>query len=254
MKTFSILFLLICISACGHKTVSATTYDIKYLDFFGLENVDAFKWKDKEIESLLTMDFKEGRKNPSIKTNYMIPVIIFQLKDLHPNVNKKIDVNFFNQLTKLYLKIREIDAAKIADKSVAEKIDFMRDDFYYQVENDQYLAHMLMTYDDGPFQGVDFTEEVSSKPVHVEQTEFGSLHVFYIGDKAILMAKDKNQKVLWQKIVTGFLDRNLSDLRFTDNPMVYTSVATIVNFYAEGEKLVLYLKNDGRFLFYYHSW
>ncbi|MDD2982495.1 MAG: hypothetical protein PHQ74_03825 [Crocinitomicaceae bacterium] len=254
MKTFSILFLLICITSCGHKTVSATTYDIKHLDFFGLENIEAFKWKDSEIKKLLTMDFKEGRKNPSIKTNYMIPVIIFQLKDLHPNVNKKMDVNFFNQLTKLYLKIREIDAAKIADKSVAEKIDFMRDDFYWQVENDQYLPHMTMTFDDGPFQGVDFKQEITSDSLHVEQTNFGSLSSFQVDGKTVLKAKDNNEKVIWQKSITGLMDKNLSDLRFTDNPMEYTSVATIAHLHADGERLTLYLKNDGRFLYYYHSW
>jgi hypothetical protein len=92
MKILSFLVLLIYFSSCVQKKESPTTYDVKYLDFFGLENVEAFKWTDYEIKKLLTMDFKEGRNNPSIKTNYMIPVIIFQIKELHPNIAKEIDV------------------------------------------------------------------------------------------------------------------------------------------------------------------
>lgn len=253
MKTLSILFLLIYITSCGQKVESPTTYEVKYLDFFGLEHVEAFRWSDDEIKKLLTMDFKEGRKNPSKKTNYIIPIIIFQLKELHPNVTKKIDVNFFNQLTELYLKIREIDEAEIANKSVAEKIDFMRDDFYWQVENDQYLAYMLMTYDDGPFQGIDFKEEITSNPLDFQETNFGSLSTFQLGDKTILVAKDKSQKVIWQKSVTGFVDEKLSYLCFTSDAIQYTSAATIVKLHSESEKIVLYLKNDGRFLFYYNS-
>lgn len=80
------------------------------------------------------------------------------------------------------------------------------------------------------------------------------MSVFKVDKKTILTSKNKDGIVIWKKSITGLSDRNLSELHFTENPMEYNSVATIAHMYSEGERFTLYLKNDGSFMYYFHSW
>lgn len=251
-RILTILFLAINLTLFGQDSVDC--YEIKYLDFFGLEQMEKIKWPESELDGLLKMDFAKDRGQSEIKTNFIIPMIVYQLKEYHPNCNKNLDTNYFNKISKIYLKVREIDSTEFVKKSIEEQIDFLRDDFYSQVENVDYLPKMTATFDDGPFYGVDYQEKLELKPIKTQETLFGSLQVSKVDEKTILTSKNKNGTVIWQKSITGLSDRNLSELHFIENPMEYNSVATIANMYSEGERFTLYLKNDGSFMYYFHSW
>lgn len=250
----TIIFLVINLTSFGQETDSEDCYEIKYLDFFGLQNEEAVKWSNSELSGLLKMDFEKDRNGSTIRTNFIIPLITYQLKEYHPNCSIEIDTTYFNKISKLYLKIRDIDFTKLLNKTIAEKIDFMRTDFYSQVENVDCLPKMTMTFDDGPFYGVEFEQESELKPIKSQETKFGTLSVSKVEDKTILTSKNKNGEIVWQKSITGLSDRNLTELHFTENPMEYNSVATVAHMYSEGERFTLYLKNDGNFMYYFHSW
>jgi hypothetical protein len=111
-----------------------------------------------------------------------------------------------------------------------------------------------MTFDDGPFYGINYDEKFELKPIKTQETAFGTLIISKVDDKTILTSKDKNGNVIWQKSITGLYDRNLTGLYFTKNPLEYNSVATVVHMYSEGERFTLYLKKDGSFMHYFHSW
>jgi len=251
-RILTILFLTLNLTLFGQD--SNDCYEIKYLDFFGLDQMEIIKWPKSELDGLIKMDFAKDRGKSDIKTNFTIPMIIYQLKEYHPNCNEKIDTNYFNKISEIYLKIREIDSTEFLNKSIAEKIDFLRADFYSQVENLSYLPEMIMTFDDGPFYGVDYEKKSELEQIKTQETEFGTLIISKAVEKTILTSKDKNGSIIWQKAITGLSDRNLTELDFTENPMVYNSVATVVYMYSEGERFILYLKNDGNFMFYFHSW
>lgn len=251
-RILTILFLAINLTIFGQE--SKDCYEIKYLDFFGLDKMEIIKWPESELDGLSNMDFAKDRGKSEIKTNFIIPMIVYQLAEYHPNCNQNIDTNYFNKISEIYLKIREIDSTEFLQKSIAEKIDFLRADFYSQVENVEYLPKMTSTFDDGPFYGVDYTEKSELKPIKTQETEFGTLVVSKANDKTILTSKDKNGNTIWQKSITGLSDRNLSELHFTENPMEYNSVATVAHMYSEGERFTLYLKSDGSFMYYFHSW
>ena len=254
MRILTLIFLALNLTSFGQEIESKDCYEIKYLDFFGLENADIVKWPESELNGLLSIDFEEDRNGSSIKTNFIIPVIIYQLKNYHPNCNSEIDTAYFDQISNLYFKIRDIDATNLSDKSVAEKIDYMRTDFYSQVENVDYLPKMTMTFDDGPFYGIDLKQESELKPIKSQETDFGFLTVSKIDDKTVLTSKKKNGNIIWQKSITGLSGRNLSELHFTENPMEYNSVATVAHMYSEEERFTLYMKKDGSFMYYFHSW
>lgn len=251
-RILTILFLALNLTLFGQE--SKGCYEIKYLDFFGLDKMEIIKWPESELDGLLKMDFAKDRGQSEIKTNFIIPMIVYQLKEYHPNCNKNIDTNYFNKISEIYLKVREIDSSEFVKKSIDEKIDFLRDDFYSQVENVDYLPKMTATFDDGPFYGVDYNEESELKPIKTQKTEFGTLVVSKANDKTILTSNDNNGNIIWRKAITGLSDRDLTELHFTENPMEYNSVATVVHMYSEGERFTLYLKSDGSFMYYFHSW
>jgi hypothetical protein len=254
IRTLTIIFLALNLISFGQESDSKDCYEIKYLDFFGLDQMEIIKWPQSELDGLIKMDFAKDRSQSEIKTNFIIPMIVYQLKEYHPNCKTEIDTTYFNKISKIYLKIRDIDSIKLLNNSIVEKIDFIRADFYSQVENVDYLPKMTATFDDGPFYGVEFEQESEITPIKLQETEFGTLSVSKVGDKTILTSKNKYGTVIWQKSITGMSERNLTELHFTENPMEYNSVATITHMYSEGERFTLYLKNDGSFMYYFHSW
>ena len=148
IRNLTILFLTLNLNLSGQESYTKDCYGIKYLDFFGLENVEVVKWPESELSGLLKMDFTKDREDSAIKTSFIIPAIIYQLKEYHPNCKTGIDSAYFNQIVTIYFKIRDLDVIELSNKSIAEKIDFMRTDFYSQVENVEYLPKMIMTFDD----------------------------------------------------------------------------------------------------------
>lgn len=254
IRILTLVLLILNLTLFGQESESTDCYEIKYLDFFGLDQTEVTKWPPSELDGLLKMDFAKDNGQSEIKTNVLIPMIVYQLKEYHPKCTKKIDTLYFNTITAVYLKIREIDSTQLLTKSIAEKIDFIRADFYSQVENINYLPKMTMTFDDGPFYGINYDEKFELKPIKTQETAFGTLIISKVDDKTILTSKDKNGNVIWQKSITGLYDRNLTGLYFTKNPLEYNSVATVVHMYSEGERFTLYLKKDGSFMYYFHSW
>lgn len=253
-RTLTIIFLAFNLISLGQKSDSKDCYEIKYLDFFGLDQMEIIKWPQSELDQLIKMDFAKNRGQSEIKTNFIIPMIVYQLKEYHPNCNTEIDTTYLNKILEIYLKIRDLDSSKLLNNSIAEKIDFIRADFYSQVKNINYLPKMITTLDDGPFYGVEFKQNSELKPIKSQKTEFGTLSISKVEDKTILTSKNKNGEIIWQKYITGLSDRNLTELHFTENPMEYNSVATVAHMYSEGERFTLYLKNDGSFMYYFHSW
>ncbi|WCO03477.1 hypothetical protein [Psychroserpens ponticola] len=254
IRVLTIIFLVLSLTFFGQETESKDCFEIKYLDFFGLENQEIVKWPKSEISGLLAMDFEKDRNGSTIKTSFIIPLIIYQLKEYHPNCKSNIDTTYLNQISELYFKIRGLDNTILNTKSTTEKIEFLLNDFYSQVENIKYLPKMTMTFDDGPFYGVEFESKTELKPIKKHETEFGFLTVSKIDNKTILTSKDNKGKTIWQKSITGLSDRNLTELHFTENPIEYNSVATVAHMYSEGERFTLYLKKDGSFMYYFHSW
>jgi hypothetical protein len=252
IRILTTLLLTVGLSLFGQDSVDC--YEIEYLDFFGLEQTEIVKWEESQLKELLEIDFAKDRGQSEIKTNFIIPLIVYQLKEYHPNCTDEIDVEYFDKISAVYLKIREIDSTELLNKPIAEKIDYLRSDFYSQVKDVNYLPKMTATFDDGPFYGIDYDEKLDLEPLESQATEFGILAISKTDDKTILTCKDKNGNTIWQKLITGLSDRNLTELHFRENSIEYTSVATVAHMYSEGERFTLYLKKDGNFMYYYHSW
>jgi hypothetical protein len=229
-------------------------FEIKYLDFFGIENLDTLKWPPSEIDPLLETDFAEDEGERKRKTNFLIPFIVLQLKDYHPSCSGNSDTATFRKLKEIYFKIRQQDVSAINGKPVATQLEIIREDYYRQVQNDSLLPYMEFTLDDGPFYG----ELTHNLPDYAQgksfKMEFGTLFITNHSGKVFLTVVNNQNEHLWTRIMTGSGDRYLSQVGFSDNNIMKTSLGYQLRMYSEGEALHLYLKCNGEFRYYYHSW
>lgn len=181
-------------------------------------------------------------------------MIVFQLKDFHPKCSNKSEPERYQKLIKLYFRIRDQDFQPFQDKSVAEQLEFVRDDFYSQVLNDSLLVHMTYSMDDGPLNGEIPKRVPNFKSGKHVVTDFGQLTIQKNAGRIYLIATDHKKRTIWVRIMTGVVPKQyLTDLEFNEGAVEKTSLATRVHLHTS-ERLTLYLKNDGRFMYYFHSW
>lgn len=254
-KTQLFLFLaaafFVFVNCADAQNTNNNCFEVKYFDFFGLDNETKVIWADDELNKLLETTRSQIGEN----TSFLIPLIVFQLKDLHPNCNKSIDKKRFDKLVSLYFKIRGKDILILKNKTIAKQLDFIREDYYAQLQDERFLSHMRYTMDDGPLYGKIPKSIPKTAPLETIVTDFGRLSILELNDQIFLIATDLKDKIIWSRVMKGTNpDRYLKNLEFDEKPIEKTSLATIINFYSEGERLNLFLKPDGNFLYYYHSW
>ena len=229
-------------------------FEIKYLDFFGIENMDTLKWPPSELDQLLLTEFTKEPKEKSRKTNFLIPFIILQLKDYHPNCLRQNDTATYRKLTQLYSKIRQQDFSKLTGQPISAHLELIRHDFYKQVQNDSILPYMGYTLDDGPFYGQLSKYIPNYKKGKSHKTEFGTLFITKYTSKVFITVVNNQDKHIWTRIMTGNSNRPLTEISFTENDTIKTSLGFQLRMFSEGEALKLYLKGNGEFRYYFHSW
>lgn len=229
-------------------------FEIKYLDFFGIENPDPIKWPASQLDQLLVIDFAEDKNYENRKTNFLIPFIILQLKDYYPTCSNNIDTSTFRKLKQLYYKIRQQDISTLNSKTLSSQLEIIRQDFYLQVLNDSLLPFMGYTLDDGPFYGQLPKYIPDYKNGKSYKTEFGTLFITKYSGKIFTTVLNKQGRHLWTRIMTGNSNRLLTEINFTEKDILKTSLGYQLYMFSEGESLNLYLKNNGDFRYYFHSW
>lgn len=229
-------------------------FEVKYLDFFGIENLDTIKWPASELDQLLKTDFAKDEKEKKEKTNFLIPFIILQLKGYHPSCSQSIDTSTFRKLKELYSKIRQQDFSIYNSKPISTQLEIIRQDFYSQVQNDTLLPFMGYTLDDGPFYG-QLSEYIPDyKKGQTYKTEFGTLYITKHSGKVFLTVLNNQGSHRWTRIMTGNNNHLLTEISFSEKDIFKTSLGYQLRMFSEGEALKLYLKSNGDFRYYFHSW
>ncbi len=252
-----IIILLISLFYLGLTSIAQETSDcfqIKYLDFFGLEKTSFLKLNTSSAEKLLISDLqKKDLGEPVVKMNFFIPVIMSQLKDYHPLCSRNTDTKLYKLLTQLYFKIIKADITILKNKTLSEQLEFFRDDFYLQVQNDSVLASLIFTLDDGPFYGIN-TTCTPEKDKQVFLTDFGDLTIYANGQENYISVVGKDDKILWAKKMVGNNSQTLQNISFAKENIYKNSLGYTIKMVSNGEKLTMFLKNDGGFRFYFCSW
>ncbi len=243
------LAILVFINSSFAQKQKKPCFEVKHFDFFSLKDDEKVNWSNEELDKLSEVQKYEG------KTNFLVPFLVFQLKDFHSNCTKTIDKERYDRLLSLYFKIRQKDISQLKNKSIDEQLLFIREDFYSQLNDEKLLPFMRYTMDDGPLYGEIPKSIPKSTLLETIITDFGKLAITKSNNQIFLIATDKNNKLIWSRIMKGTnSDRFLRDIKFDKEPIEKTSLATIIHFYSEGERLNLYLKPNGDFMYYFHSW
>ncbi len=246
----SILSILIVGIPISVRTQTNDCYEVKYSDVFGLNEQQEIRWDDYELDRLLRTDFRKD----GLTTSFLIPLIVHQIMDFHPKCGRAKDPERYQKLLKLYFRIRDRDLTTIQSKSISEQLDYIRSDFYEQALDDRLLARMIYTMDDGPLYGEIPKRVPNFKNGKHIQTDFGQLTIVKYAGQIYLIASDKEKRLIWARIMTGVVpNRYLADLEFDENPVQKTPLVTRIHLHTS-ERLTLYIKNDGRFMYYFHSW
>lgn len=254
MRRISLLFLLFTLSFTSLGQSKTNCFEIKYLDFFGLETLDTMKFPPSDLDQLLINDLEQDEKETATKTNFLIPLIMMQLKEYYPACSVNIDTSTFRKLKELYFKIRQADILIIKDKTISSQLEYIRQDFYSQVENDSVLPYMSYTLDDGPFYGEIPKGIPNYRNGEAFTSDFGTLFITKFASKIFLTVINKQGEHLWTRLMTGSSNRQLSDIRLSKEDIKITSLGYTIFMSSEGETLTLYLKNNGDFKYYFHSW
>ena len=250
---FLIFGILFCTTSIWAQT-QKNCFEIQYLDYFEIENLDSLQWPEVELDQLLKMDFAKEKKDVIRKTNFLIPFIVLQMKNHHPSCSAHSDTTVFRKLKELYFKIRQIDATSINLEPISTQIEMIRQDFYTQVQNDSLLPYMRYTLDDGPFYGKLSQKIPDYKLSKAYHTEFGKLYITKESEKIFLTVVNPQNKHVWTRIMTKNKDQYIGEIQFSEKDILKTSLGYQLRMHSDGEALNLYLKNNGDFGYYFLSW
>lgn len=246
-----ILFISIVIFSNSAIGQGNDCFEIKYLDYFGLSSDDSVPLDIAQWQKLLDHKIVDEDKK---RTLFFIPFIISTIKGFHPLCNRQKDTTAYNVLTKVYSRIRGIDMRSLQNKPIAAQLEFFRDDFYQQVQNDSLLPYMKYTMDDGPFYGKD-TSYTEAKDNQLLLTTFGTLVISKCSkDVTCITVIDQKNRIRWTKKMVKNNDNAIQNISLGKENIYKTSLGYTIVMSGDGEKLTLYLKDNGDFRFFFHSW
>lgn len=247
----TVLILSLSVLVKGQQTPTRDCFEIRYLDIFGLDKVEV-SWPDSEIDGLL---LKVQDKSVN-ERRFLIPIIVKQLAEYHSCIKKRSDLERFRKLTQLYLQIRPGVDDKLRSFSFTDQqLELIRRDFYEQVNDDELLHQLIYTMDDGPLQG-ELAKSIprSGKPI-ILPTKFGELRVLQSKGRIYVAGFDKKDKLLWARILRGTVpERYLKTFDPQKIDLREFEAAGRLSFFADGERVNIYFRPNGRFLYYTHSW
>ncbi|HMS08030.1 MAG TPA: hypothetical protein PKE66_00995 [Pyrinomonadaceae bacterium] len=253
MKSFRHIFLLLMLIWVSvpveARSADKNCFTVKHLDLFGLD-LKSVKWPESEIDALLA-------GSDSTNARFLIPMIVRQLAAIHScHGPTEHDLERALKLIELYVALRGEPinfVNKLAD--IDGKIEAISNDFNDQVLNDKILPHLIYSMDDGPLSGNIVSAAPNSKPERIAITSFGEVRFISHGGRLYAVATDRADKVLWARVLKGANpDRFLSQIG--PEPMAVNTyeAAIVVSLFVDSERMTMYLRPSGSFVFYLHSW
>ena len=232
-----------------YATASANCFELKHYEFFIPEEARDIRWDEQQLNELIELKTADDR-------NWLVPAIVTQLAHYEAACGKLKADERFGLLMRLYSRIRGNESLQSKDLSVVEKLRVIQNDFDRQIEDDHLFPELIYTMDDGPFSGEvgpknkDHALEFKEHP-----TSFGKLRVSNLKDRVAIAALDKGNNILWSRILKGSApERYLMKATLDTVEVREADIATVLTVFVDGERLKLYMRPSGRFIYYTHSW
>lgn len=222
----------------------------KYFDFFVPGDASEIRWPAATINRLI------GRHANGDGADWLVPLIISQLAHYRPGCGSdEVDARF-ELLLRLYSVVRRNSVLVPPAVPLPKNLVLIRSDFYSLLQDDRSFHHLILSWDDGPLLG-EPTPTRGIRPIALKEvpTVFGKLRFANTSSTATVTAFDRTGKSLWSRILRGtYPQRRLKALSLETLQLEQTDFIVMATVYVDGEKLTLYVRPNGRFLYYNHSW
>lgn len=218
--------------------------------FFVPDEIGEPGWTE---ETLTTLIEREDGKDP---TSWMVPVIVRELTEYAPACGARPVDKKFDLLIKLFSAIRRDKRLTSNVITVAKQVRLIRDDFQRQINNDRLFPYLILTFDDGPFSGEIVRAGSERGGISKDvAASFGKLRFSNANDRVIVTAFDKRRKPIWSRILNRTNpDRYLRAARLDMLTVQRTKFVVVATTSVDGERLNVYVRPNGRFMYYTHSW
>ncbi len=246
------------ITNCSQGKARYENHKIKYLSTFSSSRMWEIlrgngNWNEKRISEL--SNYIKSEEN----VLFYLPLLLSQINNFdsssdYTSSEKKIIVQasicFANALNN-----KELEITKKDQTSIRSGLDNLVVEFYKLCENDETFPKLIYTFDDGPFYGVD-SDYILHNVDSIYLKDINSTIVLSENDNiSILTMFDHSGNTKWRKILSHSENRFITNVEFVENPILdINDLGYKIGLIGNGEFIHLYLRNDGRFRLFFHSW
>ena len=264
MKYSNVLLLLTIILVFGCKTVKTDSSqlcvhkEIQYLTTY----IDSRMWKvaggdmKMEISEIRELTSKlEGNPQSGL---FFVPMVINGIREIY--LDNDVDeselsflVEFSGMLSVLWDDSSILISIEDSGAEVCKNVNSIVDYYHKSSEDDDEFYKMIFTLDDGPFYGEDVEYELEK----IDEVMIDTYKLILRSNgvlNTLELLTEKGQ-VKWRKLIERSADYRIETVKFIDNPvMVSNNLGYKIGMYGDGELLHFYLRKNGDFRLFFHSW
>jgi len=251
MRTWRSRLILSAVAALllAHTAHSQTKcIELKNYEFF--VGTTRERWSENELKNLIEA------KPSADEAGWLVPPILNQLARYEPACGEEQVDRRFELLLKLYSIVRIISSLEDASVSPLDKLNLIREDFQTQLHDDKAFRRLVYTMDDGPLAGKP-ASSARSKPVASRDHEvvFGKVRFSNTRTGVVVTAFGRKRKQLWSRsLQAAHTKLALKKAQLETLTVEETDFVVVARIFVDGERLTLYTRPNGRFMYYTHSW
>ena len=248
MKCNVLLTTFACVWLAHTAPSQPPCVELKHFEFFIRDTKE--RWSESALETLI-----KATPNPD-SGGWVVPVIVEQLSKYEPACGDTQVDRKFELLLRLYAIVQNLPRLDDVTLSSYDKLTLIRQDFQTQLNNDRGFERLVYTTDDGPLAGKP-TPAPRTKPIasRDHDVSFGKLRFSNMRTGVVVTALGRRGKVLWSRSLQGGNPkRALKQAQLETLSVEQTDFVVVARIIVDGERLTLYVRPNGRFMYYYHSW
>jgi hypothetical protein len=256
---FFVFWLLLIVSGCSSKPEGCAIQPLKYIGTFSSSRNFPTAGATQKMPLSTLVWIVDGIKGGE-KDLVLFPMLMDGIKEMYDQTDwSKSDVSAIVEASRGIAKIFGKDSLKLSysedQKMICDCLVKLANEFYQVCESDSTLPKMIYTWDSGPYWGLDTEMELPAKStLHLDNIQ-AKLLIREANRKSTLELIDRNGILKWRKFLTEGDENYIWDVNFAGHPIRDSSdLGFRIGMYGQGEFLDLFLRPDGDFRFYYHSW
>lgn len=261
-RTTIIIIPLLCLMSCKSMHINSAeeceVKEIKYLTTY----IDSRMWSAMggnsriDIESAREMS-KIGDDNLE-NAHFFIPMLLKEIGGIYSDElleteERELIIEFSKVIGRIWKDETIIIQEGETETQVCAKVSATIDKYHQLSMDDKGFYRMIFTMDDGPFFGIDTEVELE----RIKEVSFDDKKLILRGreDENTLEVITKSGTLIWRKFMARSKEYKFRRLDFADDPIrVKNEMGYKVALYGDGELIQLYLKRNGEFRLFFHSW